>query len=76
MKAKRQPDLPVVTERAVQLAQQAQVQYWIVVSCQDGIDLCEGRVPDSVKVQCFNHLRPDKLESREQYALRISEATR
>jgi hypothetical protein len=72
---KTRPDPPIVTRRARELAARKQVQYWVVLSCQDALDLLAGRVPDALRPQLHGLVKRDRAESVEEYSERMREAT-
>ena len=66
-------DPPIVTARAGELADQDLTQYWVVFSYRDARDLMCGVLSPSVRQQLILHLHPAKLESREEYLLRLGD---
>jgi hypothetical protein len=61
--------------RAADLACRRRVQYWVVLSYQDGLDLLAGRVPGALRPQLRAVLKRSRAESAEEYAARVAEAT-
>lgn len=68
-------DAAAVEARAAELAAAGRVQYWIVVSYQEGLDLLAGRpVPAGVRAQLLSGHKRGLAESADEYAARIKEA--
>jgi hypothetical protein len=73
MRARAHDDRPT-RDRAADLAARGQVQYWVVLSYQDGLDLLAGTVPAALRPQLLTVLKRSRAESAEEYAARVSEA--
>jgi hypothetical protein len=63
-----------VTARAAALAARQQVQYWVVLSYQDGLAILDGRVPPALRRQVITRLKREQTESADEYAARVAEA--
>lgn len=73
-RVKRLVHSPAAKARAAELAARAQVQYSVILSYQDGLDLLAGRVPEHLRPQLLAAVKRDRQETAEAYALRIGEA--
>ena len=63
------------TARAAALAEGQQVQYWVVLSYQDGLAILDGRVPPALRRQVIAGHKRGLLESVDEYAARLAELT-
>ena len=61
--------------RAAELASTHQVQYWVVLSYQDGLALLDGRIPPALRRQVIADHKRGPLESADEYAARLAELT-
>jgi len=62
-----------VSAAAAAMAARGAVQYWVVVSYRDGLELVRGRVPAALRAQVLTLLKRGRAESPAEYAARVGE---